>query len=63
MMIFVFDTVKNIVEKGENAGNQPFLLFPQCLQRAINPGWLQVGIMWYRVNAPAVNKLYSLALY
>ena len=26
-----FDTaIENIVEKGENAGNQHFLLFPQC---------------------------------
>ena len=30
MMIFVFDRVENIVEKGENAGNQHFLLFPHC---------------------------------
>ena len=30
MMIFVFDRVENIVEKGENAGYQHFLLFPQC---------------------------------
>ena len=26
---FFFDRVGNIVEKGENAGNQYFLLFPQ----------------------------------
>ena len=26
-MIFVFDRVENIVGKGENAGNQDFLLF------------------------------------
>ena len=29
-MIFVFDRVENIAGKGENAGNQHFLLFPQC---------------------------------
>ena len=29
-MIFVFDRVENIVEKGENAVHQHFLLFPQC---------------------------------
>ena len=29
MMIFVFDRVENIVGKGENAGYQHFLLFPQ----------------------------------
>ena len=26
--------VENIVEKGENAGYQHFLLFPQCFQKA-----------------------------
>ena len=32
MMIFIFDRVENIVGKGENAGYQHFLLFPQCFQ-------------------------------
>ena len=27
---FVYGMVENIVEKGENAGYQHFLLFPQC---------------------------------
>ena len=30
MRICLFDIVENIVEKGENAGCQYFLLFPQC---------------------------------
>ena len=30
MMQFFFDWEENIVGKGENAGNQHFLLFPQC---------------------------------
>ena len=30
---FVLETVKNIVEKGENAVYQHFLLFPQCFQK------------------------------
>ena len=30
---FVFWRVENIVEKGENAGYQHFLLFPQCFQK------------------------------
>ena len=34
MMFSVFDRVENIAEKGENAGNQRFLLFPQCFQKA-----------------------------
>ena len=32
-MKFVFGRVENIVGKGENAGNQHFLLFPQCFQK------------------------------
>ena len=31
---FVLGRVENIVEKGENAGYQHFLLFPQCFQKA-----------------------------
>ena len=33
MMIFVFDRLENIVEKGENAGYQHFLPFPQGFQK------------------------------
>ena len=33
MKTFAFDRVENIVGKGENAGNQHFLLFPQCFQK------------------------------
>ena len=32
-MIYVFDRIQNIVEKGENAGYQHFLLFPQYFQK------------------------------
>ena len=38
MMFPVFDKVENIVGKGENAGYQHFLLFPQCFQKASPPG-------------------------
>ena len=31
---FVVEMVENIVRKGENAGDQHFLLFPQCFQKA-----------------------------
>ena len=31
-MISIFEGVKNIVGKGENAANHPFLLFPQCFK-------------------------------
>ena len=50
MMIFVFDRVENIVGKGENAGYQHFLLFPQCFQEAFYSGVLKVGIVWERVK-------------
>ena len=32
---FVLGRVENIVGKGENAGYQHFLLFPQCFQKPI----------------------------
>ena len=38
--------VENIVEIGENAGYQHFLLFPQCFQKASCLGSLKVGIVW-----------------
>ena len=31
--LFVLERVENIVKKGENAGYQHFLLFPQCFQK------------------------------
>ena len=46
MMICVADWVENIVGKGENAGHQHFLLFPQCFQKASFLGALKVRIVW-----------------
>ena len=37
-MIFVSDRVENIAGKGDNAGHQHFLLFPQCFQRLFTQG-------------------------
>ena len=48
MLISLFDSVENIVGKGENAGYQHFLLFPQCFLKASFSGSLEVGIVWYR---------------
>ena len=45
-MISVFDMVENIARKGENAGYQHFLLFPQCFQKASILGSLNVGVLW-----------------
>ena len=33
IMICISDRVESIVGKGENAGYQHFLLFPQCFQK------------------------------
>ena len=35
MAKFIFDRVENIAGKGENAGYQHFLLFPECFQMLI----------------------------
>ena len=43
---FVLGRVENIVGKGENAGDQHFLLFPQCFQKASISGSLKVGTVW-----------------
>ena len=43
---FALGRVENIVGKGENAGYQHFLLFPQCFQKASSFGSLKVGIVW-----------------
>ena len=50
MMISLFDSLENIVGKGENAGYQHFLLFPQCFQKLSVSGWLNVRIVWLRFN-------------
>ena len=38
-----WDELKNIVGKGKNAGDQHFLLFPQCLQSFLFQGHLMLG--------------------
>ena len=38
--------VENIVGKGENAGDQYFLLFPQCFQKLSFSGLLKVWTVW-----------------
>ena len=37
---------RKLVGKGENAGYQHFLLFPQYFQKTSFTGWLKVGIVW-----------------
>ena len=45
-MKFVLEMVENIVGKGEDAGKQHFLLFPQCFQNVAFTGSLKVRIVW-----------------
>ena len=45
MKKIVSDSIENIVGKGENAGYQHFLLFPQCLQKASYPCSLKIEIV------------------
>ena len=43
---FVSGRVENIMGKGENAGYQHFLLFPQCFPMACHMESLKVVIVW-----------------
>ena len=43
---FVLERVENIVGKGENAGYQHFLLFPQSFQKVSYTRSLKVGIVF-----------------
>ena len=45
MLTFVFYRLEKIPGKGENAGYQHFLLFPQCFQKASISGSLKVNIV------------------
>ena len=44
-MISLLGEIENM-GKGENAGDQHFLLFPQCFQKASTSGSLKVRIVW-----------------
>ena len=46
MMNSPFDRAENTVGKGENAGYQQFLLFPQCFPNPSSLGLLKVWIVW-----------------
>ena len=39
ILMFVLEKVENIAGKGENAGYQHFLLFPQCYNPSLNKPW------------------------
>ena len=50
MVQLFFDRIENIVGKGENAGNQHFLLFLKCFHNAFFQGSLKDAILWYMVK-------------
>ena len=45
-LLFVSNKVENIVEKGENAGYQHFLLFPTTFSKGIFLRVVKVRIVW-----------------
>ena len=56
-MIYVLDRVENIVEKGENAGYQHFLLFPGCFQKASFSGSKKSGLCGKEVKTTIFKLL------
>ena len=46
MTISLLDKAENSMGKGENAGYQHFLLFPQCFPKPFSLGSLKVGVVW-----------------
>ena len=57
MIISVFDRVENNVGKGENAGNQHFLLYTQCFEKASFTDTSKGVIAWEWVNHKPVDEL------
>ena len=45
MSQYFYDRVENFMRKGENAGCQDFILFPQCFQKVSFPRSLKVRIV------------------
>ena len=50
-----FARVESIVGKGESAGYQHFLLFPQCFQKAIYYGFLMWALQEKQFHKPYAN--------
>ena len=55
---FVLGKIENIEGKGDNAGYQHFLLFPQFFQKASFSGSLKVGVVWKRVKQPFSRTIF-----
>ena len=55
----LYGNVEN-VGKGENAGYQHFLLFPQCFQKALSVWSFKVKILWERVKSEIHTPWHSI---
>ena len=53
---FVFGRIENMVGKGENAGYQHFLLFPQCFQKLSFQRCLKPGLCGNGFRLPVLGK-------
>ena len=58
MRIAIFDTEENIVEKGENAGYQHFLLFPTMFSKASSCRLADIVGCMERVNKFEKERAY-----
>ena len=56
-MISVYDSVENIVGKGENAGYQHFLLSPHCFQRLFSQGGSKLGLCGKEWSLKVITNL------
>ena len=50
VIIFLFNTIENIVGKGENDSFQYLLLFLQCFQKSTSSRSLKFGIVWESIK-------------
>ena len=55
-MIFVFDMVENIVEKGENPVTSIFSFYFNVFKKGFYLGLLKVRFMWQRVEQNWLRK-------
>ena len=59
MIVSSFDRVENIVENGEIACYEQFLLFPQCFQKACFPGASKGVVVWEWVKQSTALRDHS----
>ena len=53
----ILGRAENIVGKGENVGNQHFLLFPQCFLKCSSVGSLRLGIVWTSLHVKCISSV------